>query len=250
MKLDLASAIQDYVYSHVVNNVLTACPARVVGVINDLFGLQVNAQPLITYKGGVDNTDVIEQPVIYGVSVQMPSSSTSAMTFPVNVGDPVLLVFSHDNIDTFMQGSGSFSAPSDDRVWSYMDCVAIPGWWPIGNSINNPAKRRLPHNTSDMVVAHNIGTPNECEIRLKPSGDIDITSPATVNVKSAAANVTTTGNASVSANGVSVTASGTANISVTGAATVTAATLALNGIDWSTHTHLVTTLGAQSGPPV
>ncbi len=230
MELNLANAVQDFVSAHVVNNVFTASPARVVRVVDDLFGLQVDVQPLITYMGGPDKTTPTSQPVIYGVTVQMPSSRTSMLSFPVNVGDTVLLVFSHDNIDTFVQGIGTPTAPTDERVWSYMDCVAVPGWWPVANSPNNPAKRHLPHSTLDMVVAHNIGTPQECEIRLKPTGDIDITTPTTVNVKAPAVSVT----------------SDTITVNTTPAA----GTLLLNGVDWSTHTHTVTAVGSPTGVPI
>ena len=58
------------------------------------------------------------------------------------------------------------------------DAVAIVGVHPFSKSPNRNAARKLPHNTDDLVVAHNIGTDRECEVRLTKSGDIKTTSQA------------------------------------------------------------------------
>lgn len=239
MELDLASAIQEYTQSTINSTVFTACPARVVSVIDDLFGLQVNVQPMIQGYTDVTQTTPLAQPVIYGISVIMPSSSQSMLSFPIFAGDTVLLVFSHDNIDTFVTGTGkALSLPTDARTWSYMDCVAIPGWWPSANSPNNPARRQLAHSTGDVVLAHNIGTASEIEVRLTQSGHINLNAPAgQVNITTAAATI----------NIPTQTVSG--NIAQTGNNTITGSVI-INGVDFSTHTHNVIAVGSPSGPPI
>jgi hypothetical protein len=113
---------------------------------------------------------------ILGVPLIYPSSSTAAITFPVNVGDTVLLVFAQRSIDSFKAGDGNVSTPEDFRDFDIRDAIAIPGLFPFKNSINNPAKRNLAHNTTDVVVVNNIGTASEAEIRIKQSGEIKLTS--------------------------------------------------------------------------
>lgn len=165
---DLLNAMFEYKST----DLYTALPAIVVGVNDNLSGLSVNVQPAINIKH-IDG-DVTPRPTILNVPVQMPASSTSAFTFPVNVGDSVLLIFSMNGIDTWKRGVGKSSTPSDFRHHSIRDCVAITGVFPFANSVNNPSKRSWPHSTQDTVMVHNIGKGTETEIRMKPSGDIVI----------------------------------------------------------------------------
>ena len=131
----------------------------------------------------------------------MPASSTSAFTFPINIGDSVLLIFSMSGIDTWKRGDGRATTPSDFRHHSVRDCVAITGVFPFSNSVNNPSKRSWPHSTQDTVMVHNIGTGTETEIRMKPSGNIIVNTKqnvevncnnATINAESMNVNVPTT----------------------------------------------------------
>ena len=62
--------------------------------------------------------------------------------------------------------------------------MALPGLFNFKSAVNNPSKRSLSHDISDTVVTHNIGTANECEVRLKASGDVVINSPGNVTVNS------------------------------------------------------------------
>lgn len=165
---DLLNAMFEYKTTEM----YTALPAIVVGVNDTFSGLSVNVQPAINIKH-IDG-DITQRPTILNVPVQMPASSTSAFTFPVNIGDSVLLIFSMSGIDTWKRGDGRATTPSDFRHHSVRDCVAITGVFPFANSVNNPSKRSWPHSTQDTVMVHNIGTGTETEIRMKPSGDIVI----------------------------------------------------------------------------
>ena len=134
--------------------------------------MSVNVQPTVNIRQ--EDGDIEERPTILNVPVQMPASNTSAFTFPVNVGDTVLLVFTMQGIDTWKRGTGKPTTPSDFRHHSIRDCFAITGVFPLANSVNNPSKRTWAHSTQDTVMVHNIGTGSETEIRMKPSGDIII----------------------------------------------------------------------------
>lgn len=187
-------------FQYQASRIYTSIPCVVLAVSENLNQCRVDVQPSVNtvYRG--DGGMVVEEhPPILAVPVVFPASSTSAFTFPVNVGDTVLCVFSQRGIDNFKQGDGSPTRPTDYRKFDKRDAIAIPGLFAFSKSVNDPAKRTFSHSTSDAVVAHNIGTGNEVEIRLKASGDMVIntnnknvtinTQTATINATSATFNI-------------------------------------------------------------
>lgn len=157
----------------------TALPCVVVGVHSSLSSAMVDVQPCINDLYADKKS--VEHPPILSVPVIFPASKTSALTFPVNVGDTVLCVFSQRGMDNFKLGDGSPNAPTDFRKFDKRDAVAIPGLFPFSKSPNDSGNRSLPHSTTDMVMAHNLGGA-EVEVRLKANGDVLIKSPTTVTV--------------------------------------------------------------------
>lgn len=151
--------------------IFTSIPAVVVGV-SDIEQGRVHVKPLINEVGS-DGVGT-EWPTILSVPVIFPSSNTTAITFPIDKGDGVLLVFSQQGLDVFKSGDGSFASPSDLRMFDRRDAVAIPGLWPFSKSKNKKSSRTLPHSTDDCVIAHNIGTDSECEVRLTSGGGVII----------------------------------------------------------------------------
>lgn len=65
-------------------------------------------------------------PVIPRVPVVFPGAGSYSITWPLAVGDTVLLVFSSRSIDTYLSQGGVVD-PRDDRRHSLSDAVAIPG---------------------------------------------------------------------------------------------------------------------------
>lgn len=222
---DLLNAMFEYKTTEM----YTSLPAIVVGVNDNLTGLSVNVQPAINIKH-IDG-DITPRPTILNVPVQMPASKTSAFTFPVNVGDTVLLIFPMSGIDTWKRGDGRPTTPSDFRHHSVRDCVAITGVFPFANSVNHPSKRSWPHSTQDTVMAHNIGTGSEVEVRMKPSGDIVINTKQNVEVNC--------NNATINANSMNVnvpTTTWVGDINQTGGQIVSGDVVA-GGISQITHVH-------------
>ena len=218
-------------------NMYTALPCIVLTVYGEGKNQQIDVQPTINklYK---DDTDE-EHPVIMGVPVIFPASRTSMLSFPINVGDTVLCVFSSRGIDNFKIGTGLPTRPTDYRKFDKRDAVAIPGLFPFSKALNDPAKRNLAHSTRDAVLTHNIGTSGECEVRLKESGDIQLNTPnnkVIVNCKDAVVNATT-----VDINATSMTVD-VANTTWTGNLNMTG-NYVLGGITMNTHKHT----GVQSG---
>lgn len=143
---------------------------------------RIDVQPVVNKKY-IDG-EILEYPEILSVPVQFPSSSTSALTFPINQGDNVLIVFSQKGLDVFKSGATSAHDPIDMRSFDKRDAIAIPCVNPFSKSINDPLRRTLLHSVDDMVMTHNIGLPTECEVRMKPTGKIELTSALQVEVKS------------------------------------------------------------------
>lgn len=244
------------------SKVYTSIPARVVAVRQNLEECIVDVQPVINTlrKDGRDE----EWGTILNVPVLFPCSSTSAFTFPINNGDPVLLHFSMRNIENFINGDGSPAAPNNFSKFDQNDAVAIPCLMPKVKSINNPSNRTLAHDTKDAVLVHNIGTPNEVEIRFKPDGTLKIYSPTkiyaeaplieavtddlivTVSSSATVSSPTTDwdGNINITGN-VAVTGGVSATTSVSAPTVTAASSLTVGGKEMNGHTHNVT--GIQTG---
>lgn len=240
-------------FNYNMNNVYTAIPAIVVTVRNNLEDMTLDVQPTLNIKN--KDGSIEERPVILNVPFQFPSSSTAAFTFPINVGDSVLLIFSMRGLDTWKRGTGRQVTPTDFRKFDKKDCFAIPGIHTISNSINDPQKRFWPHSTSDAVLVNNIGTSQENEVRLKSTGDVIINTQQNVEVNcnnatvAAQADITMTcANFSLDASDSITITSPIATVSVgstswsggishNGSYTLTG-TATFNGIAFDTHDHI------------
>lgn len=182
-------------FDYQTNNLYTAAPGIVVAVRNNLEELSIDVQPTVNILNKDKTTK--ERPVVLNVPVQMPSSSTAALTFPVNVGDPVLLIYSMRSLDIWKRSEGKPTVPNDNRKFDKRDCFAIPGVWPFGKSINKPSVRIWQHDTNDLVITNNIGTGAENEVRLQPSGNIVINTNQDVSVNCNNATITAQANVDV-----------------------------------------------------
>lgn len=221
-------------FEHQMRKVYTAIPAVIIAVRSDE-KQSVDVKPLIN-QVFADLEDDTEHPVLLHVPLIYPSSSTSAVTFPVHPGDTVMLIFSQASTDVFKSGDGTIQPPSDYRRFNIRDAVAIPGLFPFGSAINQVSKHTLPHSTDDLVVFHNLGTSAECELRMKQTGKVEITSPLQVEVVAPVVNVTATTSATITAPAIYATASTLATITapiaaITAAisATVISPVIALTG---------------------
>lgn len=108
------------------DGVQTHAPGRVTRVSAD--GSSVDVQPLVRTRY-VDETgaEVTESyPVIPNVPVMHPSGGDYAVTFPVAVGDTVLLAWSKDNLDRWKATGGEVD-PGDYSRHGLADAVAILG---------------------------------------------------------------------------------------------------------------------------
>lgn len=200
-------------------------------------------------------------PVIVSVPVVWPRSSNASMTFPVNKGDGVLLVFSERALELWLTQGGE-TEPGDTRKYDLTDAIAIPGLYPF----STPS---LAENNTDVLIKYNSTT-----VRITASGDVNVDTPTNVNINagnditmtagnniamSAANNLTMTANLiGSSATGItsSITGGGGGTVSIDGPVETTS-TIDSNGditagtVSLQNHVHSgVQAGGSNSGPPV
>lgn len=165
-------------FDYHMSNIYTSIPAVVVSV-KDLSQQRLDVQPVLNMRSKDGNREE-KRPPILNVPFQMPVTKKGGLTYPIEAGDSVWLIFSMRGLDLWKRGNGGFHAPSSVRKFDVRDCIAIAGVYPFSQSPNSG--RSNAHSTSDVVLVHNIGKGSEVEIRLKPNGDVVINSPTKVEV--------------------------------------------------------------------
>jgi hypothetical protein len=250
----IEALMSDYIQTQFQINmaeIYTALPCIVTGVAGSFESQRVDVRPSINtlYKDGTNE----EHSQILGVPVCLPGSSTSLVSFPINVGDTVLCVFSQRSMDNFKIGNGQPTVPNDYRKMTDQDAIAIPGLFPFSKSPNRPAIRKFPHNPkTDLVIAHNIASGTEVMIQMKQNGELIVNTefPVTVNAKVATINATESIELNAPTMNVNVNQTNwTGNITHTGNYTMTGQAK-FNGILFDTHFHSGVTPGSGTSGPV
>jgi len=152
--LSLQTVVTEMV-SNILSGVHTAIPAIIDSY--DHSTMLCNARPSIntTFEDGV----VVATPMIYNVPVLFPRSRFAAITFPLERGDSVLLVFSERSLDEWISNGGT-TTPDDPRRHDMSDAVAIPGCFHSGAG-------KLPTNNEDMEIQY-----RNQSITIKQNGNV------------------------------------------------------------------------------
>lgn len=212
-QLDLINAAID----SALYDVHTMIPAKIIKV--DSYEQQkITVQPSIKDRNrdySSNDKGLQDMALITGVPVIFPSAGTGIITFPIKVGDPVMLIFSERSLENYLYGDGGKPVdPEDFRKHDYNDVVALAGFYPF--------QKALGIDPNDVVIRMNVGTANESKVSLKPSGDVVVDTPAKFIV-----NATSNVEINTSANAV-VNVGGTTNISSGGAVTIDATVVNIN----------------------
>lgn len=111
---------------HGLSNIHTALPAQIESY--DHTEQRASVKPLIkkSYRDG----KVESLPVIERVPVIFPRGTDFSMTWPLQQGDTVLLVFSERSMEKWLAKGGE-QEPGDTRQFSLTDAIAIPGLQPF-----------------------------------------------------------------------------------------------------------------------
>jgi len=105
---------------------------------------------------------VIESPVIYRVPVVFPGGGGGFLTFPIQVGDPILLLFAKNSIDDWLLTDGkSTLTPKRPRSFNLSDAIAIPG---LSTTSNNATP-----NATDVELKF-----KTLSLKLEAGGDITV----------------------------------------------------------------------------
>lgn len=147
------------------NNIHTAFPGVIVDY--DFTKKQAIVQPTINKM----YSDGLEQPfpLLNAVPVIFPFAGGASLTFPVNAGDPCLLIVCERSIDQWMT-TGMQTFPADPRKFDLSDAVAIMGLVPFTST--SPA----PNNT-DVLLTY-----QGSSISIKQNGDVIIDTSSKVAI--------------------------------------------------------------------
>lgn len=136
----LEEAIQLAIWGEISGKLHTAIPAKVNSY--DSSQPSVEAQPVVK-KVYYDGTE-LTFPMIVSVPVIFPRTNNFHLSFPIEKGDMVLLLFAERSIAEFLQ-TGNESIPQNTRKFSLTDAVAIPGLFGFkrGSKIENSSNMEI-----------------------------------------------------------------------------------------------------------
>lgn len=186
---DMLTELLDNCLSYQLDDLHTMLPAVIIAI--DYTTRKVSVQPTIKKRkrdGDNDAKGLQDMAIIQNVPIVTPASKLAMLSIPVKVGDEVLLGFFERSVDNYLYSDGSKPIdPQDYRKHDYNDAVAIIGL--------NTFKSALGLHPEDTVLMMNVGTGQECKLSLKPSGDVQIDTPAKVIVNAGGdVNVNASGN--------------------------------------------------------
>jgi len=233
----------------------TALPGIVTAF--DPVAMTVSVQPAV--QGSVrdenGNSKNVQMPLLVDVPVVFPCGGGFSLTYPIRVGDEVLVVFASRCIDGWWQG-GQSAPPPDGRMHDLSDGFAIIGprsqatkLDPAVDVENVQLRTDDGQATLTMKPDYTIEVTNpEASVTLTPAGDITLEATAQVTIKAPQitleGNVTTTG-----AGGAAGTVDMKGAIALEGSLTSTGDQVAA-GISTSQHTHTgVQPGGGSTGEP-
>lgn len=98
--------------------------------------IKQQAQVKISINRVVNETEV-EYPILDGIQVIFPRSGAHGITFPLEKGDGVLLLFSERSLERW-RTTGPGNPPYDARRFDLNDAVAIPGMFPTAGIMVPP----------------------------------------------------------------------------------------------------------------
>ena len=158
--------------SQIINNTIQASLENVhtatIGIIQsyDSSTGKATIQPAINKQF---TTGAEPMPLLYNVPIIFPRSQNFTMSFPISIGDYVLVIFCERSIDLWKSVGGQVN-PNDVRKFDLSDGVAIPGILPFSSTQPNPIG-------TDFVISF-----GGSEIRISPSGAIQIKTGSTVAI--------------------------------------------------------------------
>ena len=173
------STINEVINSHIENalsEIHTAFPAQVLRY--DATKQCADMQPVIKKK--LRDDSVLPMPVIHNVPIVFPSSGGALLSFPVNVGDTMLIICCERSLDAWLSSDGAQIDPQDTRKFNISDAVAIPGLYTLGKNL-----RPVENNVTLKYLDGKISINNDSSIYLVTNSKLNIDSGDDIVIHSA-----------------------------------------------------------------
>lgn len=153
-------------------NMWTALPGIITAINFD--DNTCSVQPVI--QGSVEdengNVTFVNLPVLIHVPIVFPRAGGFVLTFPMAIGDEVLVVFSSRSIDSWWQ-SGGIQKPVESRMHDLSDGFAIPGASSVPKAIAGIS-------ATDAQLRNESG---DTFLSITADGKIKMTAPAGVEIE-------------------------------------------------------------------
>lgn len=198
------------------SHIWTATPAVVQGV--DLAAQTVSVQPTIqgTVSAPDGSTQNVNLPLLVDVPIVWPRAGGFALTFPIQPGDEVLVVFGSRCIDSWWQ-SGGVGAPAEARMHDLSDGFAIL-------APTSQPKKFANVSTANVQLRDESGS---TYAEITPDGKARIVGASAIDIEAPTINIT--GSA-----GINIEAP---TIEMNGQITQTNGTFSIGGINFGSHKH-------------
>lgn len=158
-------------------HVHTCIPAVITNTDNFASKQMVQVRPLINFN--YPDFSAIIPSDIFSVPVVFPSAGGGLISFPVKVGDTVLLLFSERDISEWLLGGGEQSTPNSRRRFAMTDAIAIPGLYTAQTHLNpNPDNVEITFSGAKLSIdpSGNIEMDSPGNVTINASGNVDISS--------------------------------------------------------------------------
>jgi hypothetical protein len=162
------------------STIWTAMPAIVQSV--NLTAMTCVCQLAIQGRSEDQNGNIAYQniSVLQDVPIVFPAAGGFSITFPIEAGDEVLLVFAARCIDSWWQSGGYENLPLEQRMHDLSDAFAIPGPKSQPNVVGSIS-------ATDLQIRNNAGT---VFVSIGASGKIGFQN-ATISLKTLLTNLNT-----------------------------------------------------------
>lgn len=156
----------DRVVSDTRGAVHTSFPARVLAY--DAGAQTVDLRPALQREVPSDDPAVQwgfdTMPDLLAVQVMWPRAGGFAITFPIQVGDWVLVLCAEQSTLLWRSKGTAGTHPGMSDPHGLNGCVALPGWFPDAQKLSNVS-------TTDLVIG---STEDDTTIRIKPGGTVHL----------------------------------------------------------------------------
>lgn len=231
--VELSEVISAGVRHYIKNKLHFNLPAKVIDVSKLATEGVVDVLPNISDLQ--DNGVVLEIPDVLDVPVMFPSAGGGIMSFPIKVGDTVLLCFSDRGIEDWKHSDGAKPTytPLGTQHNAIVDAIAIPGLYPMENNLGpDPDDVVIKFKGSNITIKESgdieLSTGSDLKATVGGNATLDVTGNVTETVGGDLTS-SVTGSTNITSGPLVANVTGVASIESTGALTITAPTINLVG---------------------